>query len=648
MKRYLLKSLWILSIMACAGCNLKEAADCVQEQTQCTSSNKNKMAVYEVCNADGTFEFNMSCVLGCDNNKCRSLNRCDSDTKDCRQIDNDFALVLECKDSHMNITPCTGVCEGNECNDAGAQGSCVGTEQPFCAQTVAIWCDSNQWKTTNCEEMGKICVNGQCVSESNQPDDHTGDDTGGDDTGNDDNGSKIEGSVFHIQTGKGILDYQNLSDEERKNLTKLVIHGSINLNDAKKTVMSDDNTSCSWDGWESLKVPDGMEVTGEDDAKIYYKKDELRCVLNKAMFKEMNHSGIHDIAFDFDYNDEADGGILIDKLVDSKMSHVEFHGSAVFKEKHWSYGLIGWAENATIEHVSVEYEILNSSIDYRDYSVGYQGGLVGHGECVDKACLIDDVSIVIKEGLVEDRGFAPHFGGVIGWLSGSCSITNSRVSMIDFYNHSNFTGGLIAQSQKLPVLNVNNVYVHLGIDTVLSDSGGIMGSWYQDKDIVETHNIKNVVIRIVNPNNKPVAGIYGLNGNTGSTINSSVKIENAVVIADNIYGGLAGSSIQMPDLKNVVIASPQTSCDAMIFGKNENEIGLCSASTENVYYYHENAACDSLGSCFNVYGTQAEANSIVSTLNKDSTAIEWRVNSVKVGDKTIPVPVFPANGVYPE
>ena len=457
----------------------------------------------------------------------------------------------------------------------------------------------------------------------------------------DSDGSSTEGTIFHIYTAEGILDYQALSETNRNKYTKLVFHGDINLDDAGKTTTLEE--TCSWPDWTPIEVPNGLEIAG-DNAKISYNHKNIRCTISNSLFGKMTEINMHDLMYDFDGQGNF-AGLLSDEITNSVIDTIQYSGKMQGKlSSGWRFGFIGFAKGIQISNVDLEIDKVVGDI--------YVGGLLG--EIEDGT--IENKIIGLNNHINSISGNRLGVGGVIGAVSGHVYMENIYNRVGDVYASDGYAGGLTGGVGSFdgtePEVTLKNIYNHIDWVGAYRVGGCLIG--YVGR--IHADNIVSYCKTRFNIN----SSYEGLGGFIGKIEKGDNQLTNIVNIHPGAKAGFIGTYIELEDppvLNNIIsVATKYYPCETnciegatLFFDKPAIS---CSASS-NIYFYNPYMSDTSLSpfgdfspsfsACINAY-VDSEVNNVLSKLKATSPSLDWQVKNITILDKTVPVPVFTAAG----
>ncbi|MBO4351272.1 MAG: hypothetical protein J6A01_10050, partial [Proteobacteria bacterium] len=584
------------SIVGCAtaACSLSPMPNCKDGEYTCESEEDgNGGALFQCKENDSVYIKN--CAFGCNanGNECAkpTSENCTSGTTRCATDQ----TMMQCDGGTWKLYECEGSCKNDVCTIQECTDS-----QPTCSDEYTIVsCIDGHIQNMECD-INQKCDKGNCVEvQQDVPviheicDDIIDNDNNGqtdcDDPACKDlprclpfNGCedtcqhcKIEKNTFTICSGKGLLEYQNLEDDDRYDYSTLIFKGEINLDDAGKTTTPDIplDTPCQWADWRPLEIPEEMDVKGEN-AHIFFKKGDTRCSLPKAFFNSIDSAKLKDVHFDFDYYGFGTG-VLIKSLSYSTIENITYTGSATDINSSLHFALIKNAYSYQANNITINLnQMINQQALQSTESGKGMAGFIGtseDGEIKNLVLNADKMYNKTKGGL----------SGLIGDAKDSLLLEHVAIKIkeMEIASEDEYMGGLIHDIAKDTQADILDTYIQ--IDKFKHDainkkhnSAAIIGNLEESKE-TKPLSISNCVVRIKSIEDDKLSGVIG------DIQPTYVSVNDLVIISDSeLYGSILGTDIMSKasgmisldnllkffskGYKNIVITAPGAQCNNMI------------------------------------------------------------------------------------
>lgn len=346
----------------------------------------------------------------------------------------------------------------------------------------------------------------------------------------------------------------------KNNIKQIVIHGTVDLNYRTKFEYTNDKGHIDmfeepqslWGdkyGKEntSISLPEGINIKGEDDAKLVYTYNErdsdkeTRAFLAAPLFSNLNKNTISDLLIDIDFYNKNNSGknvlhaALANTITATKLERVGFSGkldtALDTKGESHSYGcLVGKVDkDSVLTDIYVDCKELKTSGDY----VGGVAGIVESNYPISVKTL--NVGTIYTN---EDK--RSFIGGLFGLVRGSGNITVDKASIGTVSGNMDI-GGLVGIHRGKGKYTVNQLKVDLvsgKTEDVGKNIGGLIGVAEGGTCYIDSTNVDIGTIRCKDD----CAGIIGyLNVSefSLSNIQSHVKL----LRGKNFLGGIAGDAL---------------------------------------------------------------------------------------------------------
>lgn len=225
------------------------------------------------------------------------------------------------------------------------------------------------------------------------------------------------------------------------------------------------DTKYSGISYEIEKITQEENIRWPKDEGYYFKP-----IVNTFLTEYDGHDcSIEDLAIDMEKTPLANSAGLFSTVTDCTLQNIRIVNPAIAGNTSQTGVLASYAEGTTISNCHVYIEDTDNLADHAVSGGQYVGGLIGQAKNVAvQYCSVGLPSLSAGKNV-------KSLGGLVGWLEGDCTITNSYACIDQLSGKADTAAMLIGSYAQMSVPTVSNCYA---VGNISAEAPNIAGFLY--------------------------------------------------------------------------------------------------------------------------------------------------------------------------